>query len=50
MYDDYNPVDSLLSEVKGNTNFLEKIFFPNIKLFFVVVFVGALVAIKLLAN
>lgn len=50
MNDDYNPVDSLLSEVLGNTNFLGKLLFPNIKILFVFVFIGALVAINLLAN
>ena len=50
MFEDYDPVDSLLNELKGNTNFLNKFLFPNIKIVFVVLFFGVLVAIKLFAN
>ena len=36
MFEDYDPVDSLLTELKGNTNFLTKFLFPNIKFVFIV--------------
>jgi hypothetical protein len=48
MLEDLNPVDSLLSEIKGNTRFLEKLLFPNIKLVFVAVLFGAIVVIRVL--
>ena len=50
MFDDLNPVESLLNEIKGNTSFLEKLLFPNIKIVLVVILFGALIVIRLLVG
>jgi hypothetical protein len=48
MFDDMRPVDSLLREIKGNTSFLERLLFPNIKLIFVAILFCALIVVRLL--
>ena len=45
MFDDLNPVESLVSEIKGNTGFLESLIFPGIKLVFGLFFFGAIIAL-----
>lgn len=46
MSENYDPIDSLVSEVKGNMGFLNKMLFPRISI--IVGTVGLLVAIALL--
>jgi hypothetical protein len=46
MTDSYDPIDSLVSEVKRNAGFLNKLLFPRISL--IIGIVGVLVAIVLL--
>lgn len=50
MFEDMNPVDSLLDEIRGNTGFLERLLFPNIKLIFVAILFGALIVAKLISG
>jgi hypothetical protein len=50
MIEDFNPVDTLLAEIKGNTHFLEAILFPKIRVVLVIILFGALVAIKLITG
>lgn len=46
MSENYDPIDSLVSEVKGNMGFLNKMLFPRISI--IVGTVGLLIAIALL--
>lgn len=46
MSENYDPIDSLVSEVKGNMGFLNKMLFPMISI--IVGTVGLLIAIVLL--
>jgi hypothetical protein len=46
MSENYDPIVSLVSEVKGNTGFLNKMLFPRISI--IVGTVGLLIAIVLL--
>jgi hypothetical protein len=46
MPDSYDPVDALVSELKRNAGFLDKLLFPKISL--VIGIIGVLVAIILL--
>jgi hypothetical protein len=46
MTDTYDPIDSLVSELKRNAGFLNKLLFPKISL--IIGIVGVLVAIVLL--
>lgn len=48
MFEDINPVSSLLEEIRGNTNFLERLIFPNIKVILFVIGFGALIAVTIL--
>jgi len=50
MFDDFDPVKSLVSEIKGNTSFLEKILFPNIKLAFGFFIFGAIILVIIIMN
>ena len=50
MIEDFNPIDKLLAEIKGNTRFLETLLFPKIRVVLVIILFGALVAIKLFAG
>lgn len=50
MFDEIDPVKSLVSEIKGNTSFLEKIIFPNIKLVFGFLIFGALIVIIIIMS
>jgi hypothetical protein len=42
----YDPIDSLVSEVKRNAGFLDKLFFPRISL--LIGIIGVLIAVVLL--
>ncbi len=46
MSENYDPIDSLVTEVKGNMGFLNKMLFPRISI--IVGTVGLLIAIALL--
>jgi hypothetical protein len=46
MPDNYDPIVSLVSELKGNTGFLDKLLFPKISLFIGIV--GFVIALVLL--
>jgi hypothetical protein len=46
MTENYDPIDSLVSELKRNTGFLDKLLFPKIGL--IIGTVGVLIAIVLL--
>lgn len=46
MSENYDPIDSLVSELKRNTGFLDKLLFPKISL--LIGTVGVLIAIVLL--
>jgi hypothetical protein len=46
MTENYDPIDSLVSELKSNTGFLDKLLFPKIGL--IIGTVGVLIAIVLL--
>jgi hypothetical protein len=48
MSDNFDPIDSLISELKRNTGFLDKMLFPKISL--IIGVVGVLVAIALLVK
>jgi len=50
MFDDFNPVESLISEIKGNTGFLENLLFPGFKLVFGFIVFGILVALILFVS
>jgi hypothetical protein len=46
MSDTFDPIDSLVRDVKGNADFLSKLLFPKISL--IIGIIGALVAVVLL--
>jgi hypothetical protein len=46
MFENYNPIEVLVHELKGNAGFLNKLLFPRISL--IIGIVGVLVAIVLL--
>ena len=46
MSENYDPINSLVSELKGNTGFLDKLLFPKISV--VIGTIGVLVALVLL--
>jgi hypothetical protein len=46
MTDSYDPIDSLVSELKRNAGFLDKLLFPKVSL--IIGIVGVLVALVLL--
>jgi hypothetical protein len=46
MSENYDPIDSLVSELKRNTGFLDKLLFPKISL--LIGTIGVLIAIVLL--
>jgi hypothetical protein len=46
MSENYDPIDSLVSELKRNTRFLDKLLFPKISL--IIGIVGVLIAVVLL--
>jgi len=46
MYDNFDPIDSLVREVRRNTGFLDKLLFPKISL--IIGTLGVLTAIVLL--
>ena len=50
MNDYYKPVDSLVGEIKGNINFLERLLFPNVKIIFGIFFLVIIIAVKLFTN
>ena len=45
MFDELNPVESLVKEIKGNAGFLEKLIFPNAKFVVGFFFFGVLIAV-----
>lgn len=45
MFDDLNPVESLVNEIKGNTGFLGSLLFPGIKIIAGLFFFGILIAL-----
>jgi len=46
MYDNFDPIDSLVREVRRNTGFLDKLLFPKISL--IIGTLGVLTAVVLL--
>jgi len=46
MSENYDPIDTLVSELKRNTGFLDKLLFPKISL--IIGIVGVLIAVVLL--
>lgn len=46
MSENYDPIDSLVSELKRNTGFLDKLLFPKVSLF--IGTIGILIAVVLL--
>ena len=47
---DTQSIDALVDEIKGATGFVSKIFSTQANLIFVVIILGALIAINLLVN
>jgi hypothetical protein len=47
---DFQPVDSLVDEIKGTVGYLSKIFSPRLNLVYVVVIFGAILAVNFLLN
>jgi hypothetical protein len=45
MFDDINPVESLVNEIKGNTGFLGNLLYPGLKLIAGLFFFGILIAL-----
>ncbi len=45
MFDDLNPIESLIDEIKGNTGFLDNLLFPGVKLIFGFIVFGILIAL-----
>jgi hypothetical protein len=48
MSDNFDPVDSLMREVRGNAEFLERLLFPNIGI--ILGIVGVLIVVVLLVK
>lgn len=47
---DYDPINSLVDEIKGTTGFLSSIFSPRNYVFFFIVIFGTILSINLLLN
>lgn len=45
MFDDLNPVETLINEIKGNTGFLGSLLFPGIKIIVGLFFFGIIIAL-----
>ena len=50
MYNSFDPVDTLIDEIKGTSGFLARIFFTRHSIFAAVVIVGAILAVELFAH
>jgi hypothetical protein len=50
MNDNFKPIDSLVGEIKGNINFLERLLFPNVKIILGIFFLMIIFAVKLFIN
>ncbi len=44
----FGDIDALVSSIKGNTNFLNKLFFPKVSLFIVIGVISVAVVIRLI--
>lgn len=47
---DFDPVDSLVDDIKGTTNYLSKIFSPRLSVVFAVVVFGAILVVRFLGT